>query len=81
MKLGFEIIWNFIESVGVSCLKSIATEDIINNLKRLFENIMKTGYKLEDKVIFLSVSEVNYFCLSLSGSEKRAVDSDKLFDE
>ena len=50
MKLGFEIIWNVIESVGVIALKSFSNEDIINSLKKLFENTMKTGYKLEDKV-------------------------------
>jgi hypothetical protein len=48
--LGFDIIWNVIDSVGISALKSFATEEIITELKGLFENIMKTGYKLEDKV-------------------------------
>ena len=27
-------------------------QDIIGSLKKLFENIMKNGYKLEDKVLF-----------------------------
>jgi hypothetical protein len=47
--LGFDIIWNIIDSVGVAALKSFANEDMIVELKGLFENIMKTGYKLEDK--------------------------------
>jgi hypothetical protein len=51
VKSCFEIIWNAIEAVGVSCIKIFAAEDIISNLKRVFENIMKNGYKLEDKCL------------------------------
>lgn len=47
----FEIIWNAIEAVGISCIKLFATEDIINQLKKVFENIMKSEYKLEDKCL------------------------------
>jgi hypothetical protein len=47
--LGFDIIWNTIDSVGISALKSFATEETINELKVFFEKVMKTGYKLEDK--------------------------------
>ncbi|KRX04785.1 Armadillo-type fold [Pseudocohnilembus persalinus] len=49
VKICFEIIWNAIEAVGISCIKLFAAEDIINSLKKIFENIMKHGYKLEDK--------------------------------
>jgi len=47
--LALDIIWNIIDSVGVSALKSFATEEIVNELKTLFESLMKSGYKLEDK--------------------------------
>lgn len=49
MILGFDIIWNVIDSVGIAALKSFSNEEIIYELKGLFESIMKTGYKLEDK--------------------------------
>jgi len=48
--LALDIIWNIIDSVGVSALKSFATEEIVSELKILFESLMKSGYKLEDKV-------------------------------
>ena len=51
MKICFEIIWNAIDAVGITSIKLFAAEDIITQLKKLFENIMKNGYKLEDKVI------------------------------
>lgn len=51
VKSCFEIIWNAIEAVGISSIKLFATEDIISQLKRVFENIMKNGYKLEDKCL------------------------------
>lgn len=51
VKSCFEIIWNAIEAVGISCIKLFATEDIIAQLKKVFENIMKHGYKLEDKCL------------------------------
>lgn len=47
--LGFDIIWNIIDSVGTEALQSFANEEVINEIKSLFESIMKTGYKLEDK--------------------------------
>ena len=47
----FEIIWNTIEAVGIKSIRLFAVEDIISQLKRLFENIMKNGYKLEDKCL------------------------------
>jgi hypothetical protein len=50
-RFSFEIIWNAIDAVGVSAIKLFATEDIISQLKRVFENIMKNGYKLEDKCL------------------------------
>ena len=53
VKQSFEIIWNSIEAVGISAIKLFAVEDIIFYIKKLFENIMKNGYKLEDKVIQL----------------------------
>jgi hypothetical protein len=51
VKSCFEIIWNTIEAVGISSIKLFAVEDIISSLKKLFENIMKQGYKLEDKCL------------------------------
>jgi len=52
VKSCFEIIWNTIEAVGISSsIKLFATEDIIQSLKKVFENIMKKGYKLEDKCL------------------------------
>ncbi|CAD8169691.1 unnamed protein product [Paramecium pentaurelia] len=51
VKSCFEIIWNTIEAVGVASIKLFAVEDIISGLKKLFENIMKQGYKLEDKCL------------------------------
>lgn len=51
VKSCFEIIWNTIEAVGISSIKLFAVEDIISSLKKLFENIMKLGYKLEDKCL------------------------------
>jgi len=51
VKSCFEIIWNTIEAVGISSIKLFATEDIISQLKKVFENIMKNGYKLEDKCL------------------------------
>jgi len=47
--LALDIIWNVIDAVGVDALKSFATEEIISELKTLFEGLMKSGYKLEDK--------------------------------
>lgn len=35
----------------MSSIRLFAVEDIIAGLKRLFENIMKNGYKLEDKCL------------------------------
>lgn len=61
VKSCFEIIWNAIEAVGISSIKLFATEDIISQLKRVFENIMKNGYKLEDKCLRNEVSIlINY---------------------
>lgn len=51
VKSCFEIVWNTIDSVGISAIKLFADEGIINNLKKVFENIMKNGYKLEDKCL------------------------------
>ena len=51
VKSCFEIKWNTIEAVGTISIKLFAVEDIITGLKRLFENIMKQGYKLEDKCL------------------------------
>ena len=51
VKSCFEIIWNTIEAVGIVSIKLFAVEDIITGLKKLFENIMKLGYKLEDKCL------------------------------
>ena len=51
VKSCFEIIWNSIEVVGINCINLFAAEDIIYSLKKLFENIMKNGYKLEDKCL------------------------------
>lgn len=41
VKSCFEIIWNTIDAVGISSINLFAVEDIISNLKKLFENIMK----------------------------------------
>lgn len=41
----------YIQAVGVMSIKLFAVEDIIAGLKKLFENIMKHGYKLEDKCL------------------------------
>ena len=49
MTLSLDIIWNVIDAVGVAALKSFATEEIVSELKALFEGLMKSGYKLEDK--------------------------------
>lgn len=35
----------------MASIKLFAVEDIISGLKKLFENIMKQGYKLEDKCL------------------------------
>ncbi len=51
VKSCFEIIWNSIEVVGIQAINLFAAEDIIYSLKKLFENIMKNGYKLEDKCL------------------------------
>lgn len=51
VKSCFEIIWNSIEAVGIQAINLFAAEDIIYSLKKLFENIMKNGYKLEDKCL------------------------------
>ncbi len=48
--VSFEIIWNIIELVGVSAIQSFVQEDIIAQLKILFEAVMK-GYKLDDKCL------------------------------
>jgi hypothetical protein len=37
--------------VGVSAIQSFVQEDIIASLKVLFEDIMQTGYKLDDKCL------------------------------
>jgi len=51
VKSCFEIIWNIIEAVGTISIKLFAVEDIITGLKRLFETIMKQGYRVEDKCL------------------------------
>lgn len=51
VKSCFEIIWNAIEAVGISSIQLFAAEDIITQLKRVFEDLMRNGYKLEDKCL------------------------------
>lgn len=46
-----EILWNAIEVQGVGALADFAQEDIILNIKVFLENIMKNGYRLEDKCL------------------------------
>jgi cilia- and flagella-associated protein 69 len=46
-----EILWNAIEVQGVQAIKSFASEEIILNIKVFFENLMKNGYRLEDKCL------------------------------
>lgn len=50
IRLCFEILWNSIETLGREAIENIATEDIVFALRELFLDIMKNGYKLEDKV-------------------------------
>ena len=50
MRVCFEILWNSIESIGRMAIENIATEDIVFAMRELFLDIMKKGYKLEDKV-------------------------------
>ena len=40
-----EIIWNTVDSLGIRAITLFAEESIILNFKKLFENIMKTGFK------------------------------------
>jgi hypothetical protein len=51
IRLCFEIIWNSIETLGREAVENIATEDIVFALRELFLDIMKKGYKLEDKCL------------------------------
>ena len=51
MRLCFEILWNAIESIGRKAIEGIASEDIVFALRELFLDIMKRGYKLEDKCL------------------------------
>lgn len=50
VRVCFEILWNSIESIGIEAIENIATEDIVFAMRELFLDIMKKGYKLEDKV-------------------------------
>ena len=51
VRLCFEILWNSIESMGRKAIEGIASEDIVFALRELFLDIMKRGYKLEDKCL------------------------------
>jgi hypothetical protein len=51
IRLCFEILWNSIETLGREAVENIATEDIVFALRELFLDIMKKGYKLEDKCL------------------------------
>ena len=44
-------MWNSIETLGREAVENIATEDIVFALRELFLDIMKKGYKLEDKCL------------------------------
>lgn len=50
VRLCFEILWNSIERMGRKAIENIATEDIVFAMRELFLDIMRKGYKLEDKV-------------------------------
>jgi len=51
IRLCFEIMWNSIETLGREAVENLATEDIVFALRELFLDIMKKGYKLEDKCL------------------------------
>ena len=51
VRLCFEVLWNSIESMGNKAIDGIASEDIVFALRELFLDIMKRGYKLEDKCL------------------------------
>lgn len=52
VRISIEAIWNIIEVVGNSAVKTMATEgEIILALRRVFERVLKEGYKLDDKCL------------------------------
>ena len=42
-------VWNILELGGLQPLEALATDEVVTSLRFTFENIVKFGYKLDDK--------------------------------
>ena len=52
VRISIEAIWNIIEVVGNEAVQTMATEgEIVLALRRIFERVLKEGYKLDDKCL------------------------------
>jgi len=52
VRISIEAIWNIIEVVGNEAVKTMSTEgEIVLALRRIFERVLKEGYKLDDKCL------------------------------
>lgn len=50
VRISIEAIWNIIEVTGNDAVHTMANEgEIILALRRIFERVLKEGYKLDDK--------------------------------
>ena len=52
VSIAMDAIWNLVEVVGQKAVESMATDQsVVTALRRPFENVIKKGYKLDDKCL------------------------------
>ena len=52
VSIAMDAIWNLVEVAGQSAIDSLASDQtLITALRRPFDNVIKKGYKLDDKCL------------------------------
>jgi len=52
VSIAMDAIWNLVEVAGQSAISSLAADEtVLTAMRRPFENVIKKGYKLDDKCL------------------------------
>ena len=77
VRISIEAIWNVIEVGGSSAIETMASEaEIVSALRRIFERVLKEGYKLDDKCLRNELCILINYVVTCPESHKFFLDRD-----